>query len=140
MLRALILLSLLPQPALADSVVAVRTLPARTVITAEDITLVAAQIPGAMEDLTGAVGKETLRAIYAGRPVRKDDLSAPALVDRNKRVVLIYRSHGLTIRAEGRALARGGAGEVIPVMNIASRTTVQGAIAPDGTIIVGDME
>jgi flagella basal body P-ring formation protein FlgA len=68
--------------------------------------------------------------------VRAADLGPPALVDRNQIVALDFRAGGLSIRAEGRALARGGAGDVIRVMNLASRTTVSGRIRPDGVVDV----
>jgi flagella basal body P-ring formation protein FlgA len=57
-------------------------------------------------------------------------------VDRNQMVSLVFRSSGLTILTEGRALDRGGVGDVIKVMNLASRTTVTGTIAPDGSVMV----
>jgi flagella basal body P-ring formation protein FlgA len=84
-----------------------------------------------------AVGMEARVAIYAGRPVRAQDLGAPALVERNQLVPLIYLSGGLAISTEGRALARGAAGEVIRVMNLSSRNTVNGRVGPDGAIYVG---
>lgn len=130
-------LVLLSGPAMAESLVAARTLPARAVITAEDVMLVDAVIPGAMGSAEAALGQETRVAIYAGRPVRAADLGAPALVERNAIVTLVYSTGGLVITAEGRALARAGAGETIRVMNLSSKATVEGKVAPDGTIIVG---
>jgi hypothetical protein len=71
------------------------------------------------------------------RPVRAADLGPPAVVERNQIVGLAYRSGGLAILTEGRALARGGVGDVIRVMNLASRATVTGTIGPDGLVAVG---
>ena len=71
-------------------------------------------------------------------PLRPEDLGAPALVERNQIVSLVYRSGGLVILADGRALARGAEGDVIRVMNLASKTTVSGRVGPDGRILVGD--
>jgi flagella basal body P-ring formation protein FlgA len=136
-MRSLIALLVLTAPALADSVVATRTIRAQTIISIEDLTTVEAALPGALADPALAVGMEARVAIYAGRPVRAQDLGAPALVERNQLVPLIYLSGGLAISTEGRALARGAAGEVIRVMNLSSRNTVNGRVGPDGAIYVG---
>lgn len=136
MLRLLVLL-LTVTPALADSVVATRTLRAQTVIMPGDLTLVAADLPGALQDPAAALGLETRVAIYAGRPVRAADLGPPTLVQRNQLVTLVYLSGALAISTEGRALDRASAGEVARALNLASRTTVSGRVGPDGAIYVG---
>lgn len=136
-MRPLIALLLMTVPALAESVVATRTIRALTVIGPEDLTIVEAALPGALSDPALAVGQEARVAIYAGRPVRAQYLGAPALVDRNQLVSLIFLSGGLAISTEGRALARGAEGEVIRVMNLGSRTTVSGRVGADGAIYVG---
>ena len=135
MLRFLFLI--LPGMAMADSVVATRTIRAQTVVQADDLTLVAAAIPNALGNLADAVGQEARISIYAGRPVLATDLGPPAVVDRNQIVPLAYQSGALAILTEGRALARGGVGDVIRVMNLASRSTVLGRIAANGTVLVG---
>ena len=136
-MRIVMVLLLVAQPALADSVVATRTIRAQTVIGPDDLTLVAADLPGALTDPGPALGLEARVAIYAGKPVRSSDLVSPALVQRNQVVPLIYLSGGLAISTEGRALARGSEGEVIRIMNLGSRTTVNGRIGPDGAVYVG---
>jgi flagellar basal body P-ring formation protein FlgA len=128
---------ILPCMAMADSVVATRTIRAQSVVQADDVTLVAAAIPNALGNLADAVGQEARVSIYAGRPILASDLGAPAVVDRNQIVPLAYQSGALAILTEGRALARGGVGDVIRVMNLASRSTVSGRISANGTVLVG---
>lgn len=135
-MRAFAILWLTATPALADSLVATHTIRAQTVLTAEDFTLVAATIPGALTDAANAIGMEARVTLYAGRPIGAADVGAPALVERNQTVSLIYRAGGLSILTEGRALTRGGPGDVIKVMNISSRTTVTGTVGPDGAVFV----
>ena len=132
-----LVLLVLAQPALADSLVATRTIRAQTVIGPDDVTVVAADVPGALSGLAEALGQEARVAIYAGRPVRSADLGAPALVERNQMVTLVYMAGGLAISTEGRALARATEGEVIRAINLASRATVSGRVGPDGTVHVG---
>ena len=132
-----VLILFMPGMAMADSVVATRTIRAQSVVQADDVTLVAAEIPNALAQLADAIGREARVSIYAGRPILASDLGAPAVVDRNQIVPLVYQSGALAILTEGRALARGGVGDVIRVMNLASRSTVSGRIATDGTVHVG---
>ena len=132
-----IVLMLLPFPAFADSLVATRVIKAQTELTADDVTLVAMDIPGALSDAAAAIGQEARVAIYPGRPIRAVDLGQTAVVDRNQVVPLAYIAGGLTILTEGRALSRGGVGDVIDVMNLASRATVSAIIGVDGVARVG---
>ena len=136
-MRALwLILILCPVPAFADSIVAARTIRAHSVLTAEDISLVPEALPGAVSDPAAIIGLEARVTLYQGRAIRPGQLGPSASVDRNQLVTLAYRSAGITILAEGRALARGGIGDVIRVMNSSSRTTVSGVIAADGSVIV----
>lgn len=127
----------LAQPAFADSLVATRTIRAQSVIGPDDLTLVDAEVPGAATELAEALGLEARVAIYAGKPVRLSDLGAPALIDRNQVVTLVYLAGGLTISTEGRAMGRGAEGDVIRVINLASRSTVSGRVGPGGVVYVG---
>jgi flagella basal body P-ring formation protein FlgA len=136
-MRALLLILVLSTPALGESVVATRTIPAQSVIGPDDLTTVDAALPGALSDPSAALGLEARIAIYAGKPVRLSDLGPATLIQRNQLVPLVYLSGGLAISTEGRALARGAEGEVIRIMNLASRTTVSGRIGPDGAVYVG---
>lgn len=129
-------LFLLPLPALADSLVATRTIRPHSSLTSQDVTMVEMDIDGAIRDPELAIGLETKIAIYAGKPIRPGDLGPPTLVERNQIVPLAYSSGGLNIMTEGRALARGGVGETIEVMNLTSRNKVMGQIGPDGVLRV----
>lgn len=123
-------------PASAETLVAARTLRAQTILGPDDVVLADGTVPGTAADPNEVIGLETRVAIYQGRPIRPANLGPPAIVDRNQAVVLLFAAGGLRITAEGRALGRGGAGDRIRVMNIASRTTVSGVVAGDGTIVV----
>ncbi len=136
MLRLVLILLTFCGTAQADSLVAARTVRAHTVLSQTDVAVVADVLPGAASDPAQVIGLETRVALYKGRPILPDQLSAPAIVERNAAVLLAYKSGPVTILAEGRALARGGAGEWIRVMNIASRTTLTGRIGPDGTVYI----
>lgn len=133
-MRMLFLLALLPGTALADGLTAARVLPAGTVLTAADV--VAA--PGARARLSPdqAIGQQLRSTVYEGRPITAAHLSTPTLVSRNQIVTLAYDNASLRIETEARALGAGSAGDVIRVMNLASRATVSARINPDGTLSV----
>lgn len=126
--------------AMAESLVATRTIRAQSILGPDDVTLVEAQIAGALDSVEGALGMEARVALYAGRPIRPSDLGPPAVIDRNQVVPLAFAAGPLTILTEGRALDRGGVGDVIRIMNLGSRNTVSGRIAADGRVLVGAAE
>jgi flagella basal body P-ring formation protein FlgA len=124
-------------PALAETILMARTIRAQAVIGPQDITSVAAIVPGTLQAGDPVVGMEARIVLYAGRPIRPGDIGPPAIVERNQVVALVYRQNGLTITAEGRALGRGGVGDRLRVMNLGSRNTVMGEVLGDGSISVG---
>jgi flagella basal body P-ring formation protein FlgA len=134
--RALLLLMLTALPARADVLVAVRTIPAHSVIGPVDIQVSDLVVPGAMTDPDAVIGMEARVALYPGRPILPGDLALPATVERNAIVPLVYAAGNLHISTEGRALDRAGPGDVIRVMNLDSRTTVTARIGADGVAYV----
>jgi flagella basal body P-ring formation protein FlgA len=132
-----VVLCLLAMPAMAETVVATRTIRAMSVLGPEDVAIVKGQVPGALGSLTAVLGQEARVTLYAGRPIRAQDVGPAAIVERNQIVPLAYLSAPLAIRTEGRALARAGVGDTIRVMNLASRSTVTGRVREDGTVVVG---
>ncbi len=139
-MRRAILLALVlaagPGAALAETLVATRTIRPQAIIMPEDVAVSEAEIPGMFTKPAEVVGQEARVAIFAGRPIGPSDIGPPALIERNQIVLLTYRKGTITIVTEGRAMGRGGVGDLVRVMNLASRTTVSGHVAEDGTIRV----
>lgn len=136
MIRYVTLLLCLATPAIAETVVAARTIPAKSVIRSDDILVSDHATPGAISDPAEIIGMEARVALYAGRAIQAGSVGLPAVVERNQLIILHYRKNGLTISAEGRALGRAGPGDLIRVMNTSSRTTVTASIGPDGAAYV----
>lgn len=142
MIRAaalLLALAAAAAPALAETLVAARTIRAQAILAPSDLKVIGADAPGALRDPAAAVGMEARRVLYEGRPIRPGDIGPPALIDRNQIVPLIYDRAGLVISTDARALSRGGEGDTIRVMNLASRTTVSGVVGIDGAVYVGGL-
>lgn len=136
MIRLALSLMLLAGGAAAETAVASRTIPAHSIIGVEDVLLRDLIVPGAVSDPNQIIGMEAKVSLYAGRPIRPGDVGFPSIVERNQVIKLIYQRHGLTITTEGRALDRAGPGDVIRVMNLASRTTIAARIGADGAAFV----
>lgn len=134
MLRIALCLTLLLAPAAhAGGVVAARTLPAGTVLSAADLTM--GETPAsAISDPSLAVGMQTRITIYEGRAIHANALRPPQLIERNQIVRLAFQRGALRIEAEGRALSPGAAGDVIRVMNTASRQTISVQVGPNGSL------
>ena len=121
----------------AQSVTPVRAIRSQSVIAAEDLVLAEEPVPGGVATIEEAVGMEARVALYPGRAILGSQLRQPALVERNSVVRMSYASGPLRIVTDGRALDRGAAGEQVRVMNLASKQTVTGVVAMDGSIEVG---
>lgn len=138
MKHLVLLLVLLPDLSFADTLVAARTIRSQTILTAADVAIQPADRVGGFTSPDEVIGLEARVALYAGRPIQPGDVGPAAVIERNQIVPLIYRGAGLTIIAEARALGRAGPGDQLRVMNLGSRSTVNGTVTPDGSVLVGN--
>jgi flagella basal body P-ring formation protein FlgA len=122
---------------LAQSVTPLRAIRSQSVIGPDDVTLAEETVPGAVAEIAAVIGREARVMLYPGRPILSGQIGAPALVERNQVVRMHFAMGPLNIVTEGRALDRAGEGEMLRVMNMASRQIVTGSVAADGSIKVG---
>ncbi|NHF73676.1 flagellar basal body P-ring formation chaperone FlgA [Paracoccus xiamenensis] len=130
----LILMATLMSANAHAAVTAARDLPPGTIIGAADLAWIE-EVPGGIDDPALAIGMQARVAIYEGRPVVPGALRAPVLVSRNQIVRVAFDTGSLRIETEGRALSEGAAGDVVRVMNLASRNTISALVNPDGTLV-----
>jgi flagella basal body P-ring formation protein FlgA len=131
-----LLLAFAAGPALAG-VEPVRAIRAQTVLEAADLTESAEAVPGGVATIEAAAGREAKVTLYPGRPILASQIGPPAIVARNQIVRMVFLRGPLAIEADGRALDRGGAGDLVRVMNLGSKQIVTGAVAADGSVEVG---
>ena len=124
--------------ALADTVVANRTIRPQTILSAHDLAVQPMVTSGSFTNPAKLIGQEARVALYAGQPIRFDAVGPPALIKRNQIITLRFSNSGLLIATDGRSLARAGVGEIVRVMNLSSRTTVTGLVASDGSVLVSN--
>ena len=132
-----LLSALLATPVPADIVVPAHTIRPQSVIaTGRPHAARPARCRGVRQPFDDVIGLEARVALYPAARSGPRDVGPPAMVERNQLVLLVFSRGGLEIRAEGRALDRAGRGEMIKVMNTASRNIVMGVVRPDGTVLV----
>ncbi|MES2713410.1 MAG: flagellar basal body P-ring formation chaperone FlgA [Pseudomonadota bacterium] len=121
-------------------VVATRRMVLGEVVGAPDAQLIRMRAervrPGTAARLEDAVGKQLRRPVGAGIALMSADLGPPSLVGRNEPVTLILEAPGLSLAAAGRAMETGALGQVVPVMNLASRLIVEGRVVGPGRVRV----
>lgn len=137
-MRWILLMLALASPVCAqETVIAAGTIRGATLIGPADVAVIEGETPGALTDISYAIGMEARINLYPGRPIRPGDLRPPAIVERNEIVSLRYNYGGLLVMTEGRALDRAAAGEALRVINLASRQTVTATATAPGLVTVG---
>ena len=87
----------------------------------------------AIEDVLGFAAK---RAFKPGQVIRAADVMKPELVARNETVTIGYEVPGMVLSIRGKALEGGAKGDVINVLNIQSKRTVQAVVSGPGRVSV----
>ena len=85
---------LLAFPVVAETIVATRTIRSQAILTESDIELIEQNIAGALTSPEDVIGMEARVVLYAGRPIRINDIGPPALVERNQIVTLYFSTGG----------------------------------------------
>ena len=81
-----------------------------------------------------AAGKEAVRPLRAGVPVRSVDLIRPQIVRRGEPVTIAVRNGALAITAQGRALSNGARGDTVRVVSTATNRTLDGVVDAPGVV------
>jgi len=112
--------------------VTTRALPAGAIVKDSDLAIerrpkqkVTAETFGTAHE---AVGLALRSAIRAGQPLRRGDLMKPQVVHRDDNVTLVYEVPGILLTTRGKALESGAEGDVINVLNVQSKRTIQGTV------------
>jgi flagella basal body P-ring formation protein FlgA len=82
-------------------------------------------------------GREAKRALRAGEFLRASDFKRPTLVAKGATVTMLFDAPGMSLSAVGRALAEGGEGDSIAVLNPTSYRQVVGVVMGPGIVRVG---
>ena len=88
-------------------------------------------------DASALIGQSPRRPMQLNRPLRAGDLGTPVLIDKGAIVTMVFQSGPISLTATGRALEKGGQGDVIRVLNTRSRRTVEATVEQPGKVVVG---
>jgi flagella basal body P-ring formation protein FlgA len=83
-----------------------------------------------------AIGLAARRQLLPGGILRQSDLAKPEIIGRNDGVTITYDVPGITLTLRGKAMEGGAQGDVINVLNIVSKKTIQATIAGPGHVRV----
>lgn len=114
------------------------TTPAGTILRAADFEM--AEVPVATAnaagyaDLDQLVGKQLARQFRAGMMLKPTDVGAPTVVTRNSLVTVMLKVGAMTLTVKGQALGTAAAGDMVDVLNPASKKILHGVAQPDGTV------
>lgn len=83
-----------------------------------------------------AVGMQARKQLRAGQALKVADLGKPDMVSRDQAVTLIYEIPGLYLTGRGKAVDSGTEGDIVNVVNLQSKRTVQGVVTGPGQVSV----
>lgn len=120
--------------------VATRRMLAGDVVRPDDLRVMRVTARGQRADMVQipaqAVGMALRHTIGAGAPVPLADLEHPLLVRKNGIVTMILEAPGLAVEAQGISAEDGGRGDMIRVVNPASRALVTAEVIDAGRVKV----
>lgn len=90
--------------------------------------------PGYAKIIAEVDGLVTKKTLLPGRIIPVSALREAYLIERGKKVPLVFSNNKMIITAQGIALQNGGLGEVIKARNLDSGIIVSGVIMPNGTL------
>jgi flagella basal body P-ring formation protein FlgA len=86
-----------------------------------------------IEQAQGLAAKHALRA---GQVIRQADVAKPELVGRGETVTIVFQVPGILLTIVGKAAEPGALGDVINVLNVQSKHTVQATVIGPGRVSV----
>jgi flagella basal body P-ring formation protein FlgA len=94
--------------------------------------------PNVIREAEQAIGMVAKRALRAGQAIRQSDFAKQEVVARNESVTISYEVPGIIVSIRGQALEPGGRGDLINVLNVQSKKTLQATVTGPGRVSVGN--
>jgi flagella basal body P-ring formation protein FlgA len=82
------------------------------------------------------VGLAARSNVRVGQGLRNSDLMKPEVVKKNEMVLLHYEVPGIVLSMRGQALESGTEGDLVNVLNIQSKRTIQGVVTGPGRVAI----
>jgi flagella basal body P-ring formation protein FlgA len=95
----------------------------------------------APRDARAVIGQAARRPLRAGTAVSLADLSAPKVIKKDEMVSVAFSADGIKLVLQGKALSGAAVGEVVDILNPASKKTIQAvAVGPDQAVVGPEAE
>lgn len=82
------------------------------------------------------VGMEARRNLRDNTSINLSDVQPPTLVERNQAVTITYKSASMILSAHGRAQSSGAKDDLINVLNLQSKRSIQARVIGPGEVLV----
>lgn len=92
--------------------------------------------PDVLTRPTDIVGLAARHALRPGQPLKAGDLMKPELVQRNEPVTIVYETPGIVLSVRGKALETGAEGDLVNVLNVQSKRTLQAVVSGPGRVTI----
>jgi len=96
----------------------------------------AASTSTALIAVAQAEGLSAKHALRAGQVIRQADVAKPELVGRGETVTIMFQVPGIMVTVLGKASDSGALGDVISVVNVQSKHTIQATVIGPGRVSV----
>lgn len=92
--------------------------------------------PEHIRDVNQLVGQEPRNPVRAGAPLRVGEFQRPVMVQRNSTVTIVLKTPFMSLTSQGRAAEDGGKGDVVHIVNLQTKRTVEAVVEGPGTVSV----
>ena len=89
-----------------------------------------------INDISSLIGRTPVRGISPNRPIRRSEISEPALIKKNALVQMRYKTQSMEITTAGQALTDGAKGDVIEVRNVTSKKIARAVVTASNIVDV----
>ena len=121
-----------------EVVVATREIAQNEVLKASDLALErrpkSQSTASTLTKITQAQELSPRHSLRSGQVIRQTDLTKPELVGRGETVTLVYEAPGIRLTMRGKAIEPGTLGDVINVLNVDSKRTIQATVVGPGRV------
>jgi flagella basal body P-ring formation protein FlgA len=93
----------------------------------------ASEPPASAADIVGLAARTNIRA---GQGLRNSELMKPEVVKKSEMVLLRYEVPGIVLTTRGQALESGSEGDLVNILNISSKRTIQGIVTGPGRVSI----
>lgn len=91
----------------------------------------------APSDPDAVIGMMARKPLRQGLAAQANDVSAPIVVKRDEMVSVAFKSGGISLVLQAKAMKEGAAGDSIQVMNIQSKKVIEAIVVGPGQTVVG---